>query len=690
MKINTSLSTLFLTLLVVIVVAVISDSDAVTPTNLEPIPLTYKTFTKKISKGTWLVNFMSPYCSHCKRFEPIWKSLSEEYAPFRRTKKFFIAEFDFNIRLDLAVQNDVTSTPTLILFNNGQKIEKYTGGKDIDSVKKYILQKSDEYKISTDSQPEPEPLFKKIKKPVVAPNQDGKVVVLGAANWDLTNDSGPWFIDFFAPWCPHCKNLAPIWEELAPKLINKVNFGSVDCTVEGDLCSKYEVRGYPSLKLFMYDDIIEYKGARKLPELLAFAEKAATAGIVEIAADEFEHTMKKKDVSFIYLYDDQTPADLLDIMDSLAHTFFANAKIYSSKDPQLAQNLKVYQVPALVVIKDEIHKSYHGTEPSAFRDIESLKKWIDSEKYPLVVALNSENSEEILSGDRLVVLGVFDPKSGKVFNKAKASLKSVARRYFLQVKRRGGTEEGRAVIFAHIDGSKWSDYIYRVYGLKSTDLPSVIITDPTVEEYYDKTKNGNKLTFEELFDAIHDVKKHLLKGTSTMNFMERAIKHSYRKVWNHPFITLMFIGGSLAGIWYWCFSKPAIKNGRGSYHHPSERGMATSTKTKKLTDQEITIQFNNMKSELQTLAQKLGELEQDAEEHKAVIDTLVPLSGDRKCFRLVGGVLVERTVKETLPALNTNHEGIRKAMDTLLAQYKKKEEDFNAFQKEHNIRVVSR
>ncbi|CAG8451187.1 3405_t:CDS:2 [Ambispora gerdemannii] len=117
---------------------------------------------------------------------------------------------------------------------------------------------------------------------------------------------------------------------------------------------------------------------------------------------------------------------------------------------------------------------------------------------------------------------------------------------------------------------------------------------------------------------------------------------------------------------------------------------STTTKTKKLTDQEITLQYNNMKSELQTIAQKVGELEQDAEEHKAVIDTLVPLSGDRKCFRLVGGVLVERTIKEVLPALNMNHDGIRNAMDTLLVQYKKKEEDFNTFQKEYNIRVVSR
>ena len=41
-----------------------------------------------------------------------------------------------------------------------------------------------------------------------------------------------------------------------------------------------------------------------------------------------------------------------------------------------------------------------------------------------------------------------------------------------------------------------------------------------------------------------------------------------------------------------------------------------------------------------------------------VIEALKEVDGDRKCFRLVGGVLVERTVKEVLPALQMNHEQV--------------------------------
>ncbi|KAL1919026.1 uncharacterized protein VTP21DRAFT_2407 [Calcarisporiella thermophila] len=118
--------------------------------------------------------------------------------------------------------------------------------------------------------------------------------------------------------------------------------------------------------------------------------------------------------------------------------------------------------------------------------------------------------------------------------------------------------------------------------------------------------------------------------------------------------------------------------------------MASPSTGGKAPDQEVTVQFNLMKQELQNLAQKIGELEAESDEHKLVIDTISPLQTDRKCFRLIGGVLVERTVGEVLPALKTNHEGIKNVMNQLLQTYKKKEEEFVAFQKKHNIQMVTR
>ncbi|KIO17786.1 glycoside hydrolase family 16 protein [Tulasnella calospora MUT 4182] len=115
--------------------------------------------------------------------------------------------------------------------------------------------------------------------------------------------------------------------------------------------------------------------------------------------------------------------------------------------------------------------------------------------------------------------------------------------------------------------------------------------------------------------------------------------------------------------------------------------------TKQLTEQEVQARYSRYQNELQSVAQKLGELETEAEEYELVLKTLeecLESQPDRTCFRLIGGVLVERTVKDVAPQIKTNRDGIRRVIESLVTQYKGKEEEFQAFQREYNIRVVSR
>ncbi|KAL4076198.1 Prefoldin beta-like protein [Scleroderma yunnanense] len=124
--------------------------------------------------------------------------------------------------------------------------------------------------------------------------------------------------------------------------------------------------------------------------------------------------------------------------------------------------------------------------------------------------------------------------------------------------------------------------------------------------------------------------------------------------------------------------------------------MSTSkakAKAPQLSEQEIQQNYSRFQSELQTLAGKIGELEQEAEEHSLVLATLdeaLEKEPDRKCFRLIGGVLVERTVKEVVPALRTNRDGITSVVATLTDQIKAKEQEFEIFKRENNIRVIQR
>ncbi|KAB8302608.1 hypothetical protein EYC80_005980 [Monilinia laxa] len=104
--------------------------------------------------------------------------------------------------------------------------------------------------------------------------------------------------------------------------------------------------------------------------------------------------------------------------------------------------------------------------------------------------------------------------------------------------------------------------------------------------------------------------------------------------------------------------------------------------------QELQNQYTNYKNGLQQIASKIGDVETEAEEHKLVLETLEPLSGDRKCFRMINGVLVERTVKDVVPALKTNSEGLRKVLEDLVKQYNSKQSEMEKWKKKNNIQVA--
>ena len=88
-------------------------------------------------------------------------------------------------------------------------------------------------------------------------------------------DKASSFIKFFAPWCGHCQAMAPAWKELGDGYVDAEDtlIGEVDCTVAQDLCTKYNVEGYPTLKYVQAgdDEMQEYSGEMDATSLQSFA-----------------------------------------------------------------------------------------------------------------------------------------------------------------------------------------------------------------------------------------------------------------------------------------------------------------------------------------------------------------------------------------------------------------------------------
>merc|ERR1719493_668533 len=84
-----------------------------------------------------------------------------------------------------------------------------------------------------------------------------------------------WLVEFYAPWCGHCKNLAPAWADAATKLKGKMNLGALDATQHGSTAQEYGVQGYPTIKYFApgSSEPEEYDGGRTADAIVKWAEE---------------------------------------------------------------------------------------------------------------------------------------------------------------------------------------------------------------------------------------------------------------------------------------------------------------------------------------------------------------------------------------------------------------------------------
>jgi len=101
---------------------------------------------------------------------------------------------------------------------------------------------------------------------------ESAVLSLTKELFDQKLKEGPMLVEFFAPWCGHCKHLEPIYEQLATQLKDRVTIAKVDCTIEKELQQMHQIRGFPTIKLFKDGAVLDYKGGRDVTSFVNYLE----------------------------------------------------------------------------------------------------------------------------------------------------------------------------------------------------------------------------------------------------------------------------------------------------------------------------------------------------------------------------------------------------------------------------------
>jgi protein disulfide isomerase len=223
------------------------------------------------------------------------------------------------------------------------------------------------------------------------PVEDGIFVLSDDTFPDFVAENDFSFIEFYAPWCGHCKQLTPVFVEVAKTLKeNNANvvLAKVDCTQQKQICS--DVQGYPTLKLFSKTGkIADYDGDRNLESLVAYLTKKTGPASTRLSTAEelasFLEGPKQKVVAYI----DESSIDY-EAWKEVSSNPSVELFSFAHADPALAGE-KNRAIELLAQGKDTI-----TLRPETF-DALPILDWISENGFPLVDTLSQETWNRALS-----------------------------------------------------------------------------------------------------------------------------------------------------------------------------------------------------------------------------------------------------------------------------------------------------
>ncbi|KAF3646124.1 putative protein disulfide-isomerase A6 [Capsicum annuum] len=227
------------------------------------VVLTEENFEKEIGQDrAALVEFYAPWCGHCKKLAPEYEKLGTS---FKKAKSILIGKVDCDEHKSVCSKYGVQGYPTIQWFPKGSvEPKKYEGARSAEALAEFVNSEG-----GTN---------------VKIASIPSSVVVLSSDNFNeiVLDETKDVLVEFYAPWCGHCKSLAPTYEKVATAFRQEedVVIANLDADNHKDLAEKYGVSGYPTLKFFPKGNKAgeDYEGGRDLDDFVNFInEKCGTS-----------------------------------------------------------------------------------------------------------------------------------------------------------------------------------------------------------------------------------------------------------------------------------------------------------------------------------------------------------------------------------------------------------------------------
>ncbi|XP_018424307.1 PREDICTED: protein disulfide-isomerase A4, partial [Nanorana parkeri] len=333
------------------------------------IVLTDENFESFVAdQDTVLLEFYAPWCGHCKQFaseyENIAKTLKDNDPPIP------VVKIDATAASKLAEKYDISGYPTIKILKKGQTID-YDGPR----TEKAIVEK-----------------VREISHPDWKLPPEATIVLTGDNFNEVVDNADIILVEFYAPWCGHCKKLAPEYEKAAQELSKRtpaITLAKVDATVETELAKSYKVTGYPTLKIFRKGKAFDYNGPREKYGIIDYITEQAGPPSKQVQAIKQvqEHLKDGDDVVVLGVFSDNQKREF-ELYQDTANALREDFKLYHTFSTDVANFLKVPAGQIVVMHPERFQSKY---EPKMYSFMiqdtiteENIKDYIHKHALPLV------------------------------------------------------------------------------------------------------------------------------------------------------------------------------------------------------------------------------------------------------------------------------------------------------------------
>lgn len=322
------------------------------------------------------------------------------------------------------------------------------------------------------------------------PTEDG-VLVLNDDNFDdAISQHSQILVEFYAPWCGHCKALAPEYAKAAKALADApVKLAKVDATEAKNLASQFDIKGFPTLKYFKNGKPGDYSGGRTEAEIVGWLNKKIGPPALSVKSEE--------DLMQLQESHDVFALGVFSSPDSLsAKTFLAAASNDELHTYAVTHDAKVREKlgisagsDAVVVLKsfDDLRADFAVREGVSEAEV---AQFVLANSAPLIQEFSQETSKKIFSSQIQKHVLFFTDKSSSHHAEVVNSFKEVA-----------GQFKGRA-LFVNVPVTE--QRILEFFELKASDVPAAVLADLSSESGIKKYPYKGKFAGDAISAFVQD------------------------------------------------------------------------------------------------------------------------------------------------------------------------------------------